>query len=128
MSSYLLDTHTLLWYLENNNRLTEKVKVLLEDTNNQLFISIASIWEIAIKMNIGKLTMLKPFENLENDLQMLDIKILPINFAHTQKYLSLELPHRDPFDRILVVQCQEENLIFISADEIFDSYPIQRIF
>lgn len=101
---------------------------ILEDTNNQLFISIASIWEIAIKMNIGKLTMLKLFESLENDLQMLDIKILPINFAHTQKYLSLELPHRDPFDRILVAQCQQENLVLISADEIFDSYPIQRIF
>lgn len=116
-----------MWYLENNHRLPQKIKVLLENTDNQLFVSIISIWEMAIKANIGKLTLLKSFENLEKDLQVLHIQILPIHFSHTKIYLTLELHHRDPFDRILVAQCIDEDLILVSADEIFSKYAIKQI-
>lgn len=100
----LIDTHALLWYLQGDANLSNLALAAIEDKHNDVFVSIVSLWEIAIKLGLGKLELQRPFENLEADLQRLGIKILPIAFAELEIYVSLPLNHRDPFDRILIAQ------------------------
>ena len=90
-----------------------------------LIASIASLWEIAIKIELGKLDIQRPFENLETDLQRLDIKILPIAFSDVQIYRALPLHHRDPFDRILIAQSISNNLMIITRDALFKPYLVE---
>jgi PIN domain nuclease of toxin-antitoxin system len=97
----LVDTHALLWYLQGDANLSDLALKVIESKDNDVFVSIASLWEIAIKLGLGKLEIERPFENLESDLHRLDIKILPIAFTEINIYRSLPLHHRDPFDRIL---------------------------
>ncbi len=123
----LLDTHTLLWYLENSNQLSVKAAKILEDSSNNLYLSIGSLWEISIKLGLGKLKLQNSFSDLKPVLQTLKIEILPITFADTECYLNLPLHHRDPFDRILVAQAMNHSLILMSRDSAFDAYSIQRI-
>jgi PIN domain nuclease of toxin-antitoxin system len=123
----LLDTHTLLWYLQNSENLSDRTTEILEDANNNLSVSIASLWEISIKVGLGKLRLQKSFSELEEVLQQLKIGVLPISFADTERYLSLPLHHRDPFDRILVAQARNHRLVLISRDSAFDAYSIQRV-
>jgi PIN domain nuclease of toxin-antitoxin system len=121
----LIDTHTLLWFLDDDNRLPAFIKQQIENAETVL-VSIASLWEIAIKVNIGKLTLKTPFISIQQNLNTLGIDITPITFADTETYLSLPLHHRDPFDRILVAQAIARNLILVSRDALLDAYPIQR--
>jgi PIN domain nuclease of toxin-antitoxin system len=124
--SLLLDTHTLIWFLENNPRLPISARNCIE-TTEIVFASIASIWEIAIKMNIGKLTLMEPFEAIEANLTTAQITLLSITFDDTQTYLSLPLHHRDPFDRILIAQAINHSLTLVSQDAQMDSYAINRL-
>jgi PIN domain nuclease of toxin-antitoxin system len=121
----LIDTHTLLWFLDDDNRLPAFIKQQIENAETVL-VSIASLWEIAIKVNIGKLTLKTPFISIQQNLNTLGIDIAPITFADTETYLSLPLHHRDPFDRILVAQAIARNLVLVSRDALLDAYPIQR--
>jgi PIN domain nuclease of toxin-antitoxin system len=123
---FLLDTHAFLWYLLGNPNLGSKAKEAI-DTKTDLYFSIASLWEISIKINIGKLQLNRPFEDLPKELQYLNVQILPITFEDTEFYVSLPLHHRDPFDRILVAQAMNYSLVLISCDSAFDAYPIQRV-
>ncbi|MFM2302918.1 MAG: hypothetical protein RLZZ135_321 [Cyanobacteriota bacterium] len=100
----LIDTHALLWYLQGDANLSNLALDSIENKDNDVFVSIISLWEISIKLGLGKLELQRPFDNLEADLQRLDIKILPIAFAELDIYRSLPLHHRDPFDRILIAQ------------------------
>jgi PIN domain nuclease of toxin-antitoxin system len=111
----LLDTHALIWFLENDPRLPTATRSQIETTPN-VFISIASIWEIAIKANIGKLTLSFPFSTIQPSLIAANITQLPISFDDLQIYLSLPLHHRDPFDRILIAQCLNHSLTLVSQD------------
>ncbi len=123
----LLDTHTLIWFVTDSFKLSATVKSLIEDENNQKLLSIASIWEIAIKQNTGKLYFGLPFrEFIEQQLSSNSIELLNINLAHIDIIASLPLHHRDPFDRLIIAQAIVENIPILSADTIFDSYPIQR--
>lgn len=122
----LLDTHVFLWLLEGSSNLTSSVRDLLESTENCLYLSIVSFWEIAIKLGVGKLELRYQFEELPNLLRQLRIEILPIVFEHTRSYLDLPLHHRDPFDRMLVAQAISNSLILVSQDSQIDSYPVQR--
>ena len=88
---------------------------------------MASLWEISIKVNIGKLTLMAPFETIRLNMINLGIEELPISFEDAITYLSIPLHHRDPFDRILVAQAMNHSLILISRDVAFDSYDIQRL-
>jgi PIN domain nuclease of toxin-antitoxin system len=124
--THLLDTHTLIWFLENDTRLPPTTRTQIE-TTPIIFISIASLWEIAIKANIGKLTLAFPFNTLEPNLTNTGIIQLPITFKDLEIYLSLPLHHRDPFDRILVAQAMNHSLTFISQDTQMDAYPIKRL-
>jgi PIN domain nuclease of toxin-antitoxin system len=123
----LLDTHTFLWYLQDSKELSSKAAEILEDPSHTLWLSIASLWEISIKLGLGKLSLQNSFSELEGVLQRLKIEVLPITFSDTECYLNLPLHHRDPFDRILVAQVINHSLILISRDLAFDAYDIQRI-
>lgn len=123
----LLDTHTLIWYIEGNLRLSKDVRDMIESLDNKLHVSIASFWEIAIKLGKGKLSLQNPFHDLEDVLKQIGIEILPIIFSDTECYLSLPPYHNDPFDRMLIAQAINNSLIIASADRAFDAYSIQRV-
>lgn len=122
----LLDTHTLIWFLDNDIRLPISTRNRIETTST-VFVSIASLWEIAIKTNIGKLGLAVPFKTIESNLLANGITQLPIKCKDLETYLSLPLHHRDPFDRILVAQALSYSLSLISRDTQMDAYSIQRI-
>jgi PIN domain nuclease of toxin-antitoxin system len=123
---FLLDTHAFLWYLLGDANLGSKAKEAI-DTKTDLYFSIASLWEISIKINVGKLQLNRSFEELPKELQYLNVQILPITVEDTQFYVGLPIHHRDPFDRILVAQAMSYSLVLISCDPAFDAYPIQRV-
>ncbi len=126
MNRLLLDTHTFIWFVSNDANLPVSVKDEIESTE-VVFLSIASIWEIAIKINIGKLTLQGDFEDIESQLITENIRILPLTFADTVQLRYLPLHHRDPFDRIIIAQAINHSLILISRDGAFDAYSIQRL-
>ncbi|MFM6064534.1 MAG: type II toxin-antitoxin system VapC family toxin [Microcystis panniformis] len=123
--TYLLDTHALIWFLENDPQLPQTTRNQIETTPT-IFVSIVSLWEIAIKTNIAKLTFSVPFNAIEANLIALGITQLPIAFADLEIYLSLPLHHRDPFDRLLIAQAINYSLTLISQDTPMDAYLIQR--
>ena len=123
----LLDTHTFLWFLDDSPQLSQKGKALLE-ADNELLLSIASLWEIAIKLRLGKLTVAVPIEVLmTQQLTQNDIALLPITVAPLMIVSTLPLHHRDPFDRLLIAQAMVEQMPIVSADPTFDAYPVQRL-
>jgi PIN domain nuclease of toxin-antitoxin system len=124
--SILLDTHTLLWFLENDPQLPATTRARIE-TTRIVFVSLISLWEIAIKANIGKLTLTFPFSDLEAELITQGITQLPMTFNDLETYHALPLHHRDPFDRILIAQAMNHVLPLVSCDTEFASYPIQQL-
>ena len=122
----LLDTHTLLWFLENDPQLPARTRIRIQ-TSTTVFISLVSLWEIAIKTNIGKLTLPIPFSQLQPKLITQNFTQLPITFSDLEIYHGLPLYHRDPFDRLLISQAINHNLMFISRDTEFAPYSIQQI-
>jgi len=119
---YLLDTHTLLWFLQDDPQLPKKVSSEITNTDNTCYVSIASLWEIAIKINLGKLSVKFPFVKFASYLTDNDIEVLQIGFDHLIQVATLDLHHRDPFDRIIIAQGLVENLTIITKDEHFPSY------
>ena len=128
---YLIDTHVFIWFIQNSSSLNHLAKSLIEDSNNQILISVASLWEISIKNSIGKLHLVKGFGAVGNYLKDNSIEILSLEFLHTVENNRLPFYHRDPFDRIIAAQAIVENINFISADKVFDEYlkekSIERI-
>jgi len=121
----LLDTHVLIWFLNGDKKLSQKAKKLIEDPNNSKIVSIASIWEIAIKLSLGKFKFKNGFKNFLELIEENGFETLPISFEHTMIVSSLEFLHRDPFDRILIAQSKFENLILITKDENIKQYKIE---
>ncbi len=119
---YLIDTHVFLWFVSNAKELSQKSKTLIEDGNNEIFISIASLWEISIKNALGKLSINGKYKSVIDDVNDNNFEILPIKFAHTVKQNHLPFHHRDPFDRMIISQAIVENINLISSDSIFDDY------
>ncbi len=119
---YLIDTHIFIWFIQNSPNLSQTARSLIEDSNNEIFISIASLWEISIKNSIGKLHLSKGFGSMTDYLNDNSIGILPIYFSHTVENNLLPFHHRDPFDRIIVAQAIVENIDFISVYAVFDDY------
>ncbi len=122
--TYLLDTQTLLWALEESPRLSPKARSLMVDPANTLMVSIASLWEIAIKVSIGKLDLAQPLHDIIAKLPEADIAILPIEPQHIWEVERLAFVHRDPFDRMIIAQAIAENFEVISSDEVFPHYPV----
>lgn len=124
----LLDTHVLIWSVGEPKKLSDNVRTLLMDTNNSWLVSIASIWELQIKYQLGKLKLhLSLPELIETQKQVNNLKILPIELEHIYALDELPNHHRDPFDRILIAQSIFEQIPLLSVDTVFDLYPIQRI-
>jgi len=130
----LLDTHAFLWIIGNSPRLGKKAKRIFLDEKTECFLSTASVWEMAIKISIGKL-QLEPDSRKQPDLATFlvehleenEIAQLNISFEHAAGTQRLPLLHRDPFDRMLVAQAQKEDLTILSADPIFSKYGVKRI-
>ena len=124
----LLDTHTLLWFIAGSASLSASARSLIEDVSNDKFVSIASIWEIAIKVSIGKMILSAPFDVLfPHQLQVNGFHLLPVKIEHTSVVTTLPFHHRDPFDRLLIAQAIEERLTVVSVDDVFDDYGISRL-
>jgi PIN domain nuclease of toxin-antitoxin system len=127
MASFLIDTHIFLWSIQGGEKLSEQASLLISDDNNQLYLSVASIWEIVIKINIGKLKLDYGVEDIYGLLRQFQIEVLPIESQDLVQYLGLPLHHRDPFDRILIAQAIARSFVIISADEAFSAYSVSRI-
>ncbi|MEA5553972.1 type II toxin-antitoxin system VapC family toxin [Anabaena cylindrica UHCC 0172] len=122
----LIDTHTLLWFTMGNPRISDNLRLQIE--NNDNLLSIASVWEMAIKHSIGKLNLEMSFDDfVEQQIIGNGMTLKEINQQHISVIAQLPLHHRDPFDRMLISQAMVENIPIISADTIFDAYPIQRL-
>lgn len=122
----LLDTHTLLWFLADDPKLPSRVKSSIENAD-RVRVSMATVWEIAIKISIKKLKLDFEFMELADFLAQTGIETLDISFADLEHYRTLPLHHRDPFDRILIAQAIANSFLIVSADTAFDTYPIQRM-
>jgi PIN domain nuclease of toxin-antitoxin system len=125
---HLLDAHTLLWYTLADPKLSGTAKALILDPANEILVSPASYWEIAIKISIGKLTLHHPYEDfLDVCLNQYGFTILPIEPKHTAALIALPFHHKDPFDRLLIAQAMTEGIPIIGEDPVFDAYPIKRL-
>ena len=109
MKNLLLDTHTFLWFLNGDIQLSEKSRLIIEDTKNLKFISIASIWEISIKLSLGKLHLDFKLGELKNEILKNNFEILPLDFEHIIHLSTLPNFHKDPFVRIIISQAIVEN-------------------
>jgi PIN domain nuclease of toxin-antitoxin system len=127
MGRFLLDTHGFLWLIQGDPQLSERARAVISDDANQLYFSVASIWEIAIKLNIGKLKIGHTIEDIYTLLAQLKIEILPIDRSDLIRYLTLPLHHRDPFDRLLIAQSIDRDLVLVSADRSFGAYSVQQL-
>jgi PIN domain nuclease of toxin-antitoxin system len=123
----LLDTHTLIWFIEGDKLLSDEAISAINSTPDFNFVSIASIWEIAIKLNIEKLKLQTSFLGIQKKLDENSFKLLPVNFEHTLILRDLPLHHRDPFDRMIIAQSITENLTIIIKDKNFSLYPIKLL-
>lgn len=121
----LLDTHVFLWLRHSPNKLSEKVLTAYFDINNDTYLSMASIWEIQIKLQLGKIEIIQPLQDLINQqIANNGLQILPIESEHIFALDQLPSIHKDPFDRLILAQAKLENLALASADSVFDAYDI----
>jgi len=129
--NYLLDTHTFMWFVSNSRELGQRAKQLIEDDTSNLFLSVASIWEIGIKNSLGKLDVKGGFESIPDDLKVNGIDIMFFDFNHISIINKLPFHHRDPFDRMIIAQAISENMDITGVDKEFDNYlidtPVKRI-
>jgi PIN domain nuclease of toxin-antitoxin system len=123
----LIDTNAFLWFCEDNPKLSSIAKKYIENSSNTSFISMASLWEIAIKISLGKMKLKIPFDKFIYLVEENGFEILSITFEHTLVISKLEFHHRDPFDRLIIAQGIVEDIPIISTDSAFDKYKINRI-
>ena len=126
--NYLLDTHTFLWFINDDASLSFTAKTRIEDPENTIYLSVASIWEMAIKVSLDKLELPSPFTDfIDDQLDKNTITLLKIKTAHTGIVATLPFHHRDPFDRLIIAQSKIEDMPIIGQDATFDDYGITRI-
>ena len=124
----LLDTHAFLWLLAGDKRAPARARRMFEDPANTVTLSLASMWEMSIKVSLGKLEVPGPLQTfLAEQLAENGIQTLDIAFRHVCAVETLPFHHRDPFDRLLAAQCLEDGLPILSADPIFERYGVKRI-
>jgi len=123
-NSFILDTHALIWFLNGDDQLSKAAREAIEQQQNDKYVSVASLWEIAIKISLRKLEF-AGFSGLANLIAANGFEILPITFEHTLKVAELEFIHGDPFDRILIAQAMVDHLAIISKDKNIKKYPVE---
>ncbi len=125
---YLLDTHSFLWYLADDPKLSSTADLVISDPANEIWISAACLWEIAIKSSLGKLRLAQPFgELIPHHLSLNSIEVLGIDVDHLSMVAQLPFHHRDPFDRLIAAQSLVERTPLVSLDPAFDDYEVGRI-
>lgn len=124
----LLDTQIFISLINKENNLEEKVIEAIEKSDNQIAISIISLWEIIIKVNIGKLKVTRNLDEMYKLIEQSDISIINVNKRHLEKYVELLLIHRDPFDRMIISQAIADDLTIITDDQYIRNYPNLKLF
>jgi PIN domain nuclease of toxin-antitoxin system len=124
--AFLLDTHTFLWFVAGDKQLPPTVRDKIKDIKQHCFLSVASLWEITIKFQIGKLTLNISLEELFNYIDRNQIEIIPINIEHLLTLSELPRHHGDPFDRLIISQAIAENLILITRDSALKKYKVKQ--
>lgn len=123
----LLDTHAFIWWFEDNRRLSAGARQAIADATEG-FLSIASCWEMAIKVSQGRLTLAKPIERLvPEQLGVNGFQLLPVDLDDVARVATLPFHHRDPFDRLLAAQALSDDLTLVSADPVFRKYGVKRV-
>ncbi|MDR9402258.1 MAG: type II toxin-antitoxin system VapC family toxin [Halothece sp. Uz-M2-17] len=121
----LLDTHCWLWWFAKPERFSPATIEKIADDNNEIWLSVASVWEMGIKTAIGKLSLPEPIDSyVSTRMMQLGAKSLEIQAHHALKITRLPIYHRDPFDRMLIVQAQVEEMTLVSADSVFSQYNV----
>ena len=124
----LLDTHAFLWWVEGEPALGRRATSAISDPDTEVLFSIASCWELAIKLSLGKLRLAQRLDRfLPDQLSANGFSVLPIEVKHVARVASLPFHHRDPFDRILAAQALEEELAIVSADRVFRRYDVSVV-
>ena len=124
----LIDSHVLIWYVDQDNLLSPASHAAISDPTNDLLLSAGSIWEIGIKVGLGKIILTQPFKPWINQaISDLDVTVLPLNVEYVDVQSNLPRHHGDPFDRLIVAQAIVEQVSIISADANLDAYGIIRI-
>jgi len=124
----LLDTHTFLWFLLDDPHLSIPARDCIVDPTNDIEVSPATYWEIAIKISLGKYELPEPYDVfITREITANDFHILPIEPKHTAVLTTLPFHHRDPFDRLLIAQAMVEDIPIVSIDSVFDAYLIRRL-
>jgi len=124
----LLDTHSFLWFVSGDERISPTARVLVEDMQNEVFLSVASLWEMAIKVSLGRLQLEQPFDAfISQQISINHIRLLNITIGHTAKVAELPFHHRDPFDRLLIAQALVEQMPIVSGDPVLDMYGVTRL-
>jgi PIN domain nuclease of toxin-antitoxin system len=121
---YLLDTHTIIWYVEDNPLLPSKIRTIIEDKPELVIFSMASMWEMSIKVGLSKLSLSHTVEEIKDRLIREGLYLLPITFNHVKTTQTLPHHHRDPFDRMLIAQADVESCTILTRDEAFDAYSV----
>ena len=123
----LLDTHAFIWFVSGEDDIPLATRQLIQQTSGKVFVSVASLWEMAIKSSLGNLAMGRVFAQVLDDLTAAEMELLPITFRHTLALSTLPFPskaHRDPFDRMLIAQAKTDKLTLISKDRHFADYEV----
>ena len=121
----LIDSHALIWYVDQHQQLSSASHAAMSDPSNELLLSAGSIWEIAIKIGLGKLVLTQPYLLwMSRAVTDLGITVLPITIEYADAQASLPKHHSDPFDRMLIAQAQVENLVVVTHDKIFSDYGV----
>jgi PIN domain nuclease of toxin-antitoxin system len=124
----LLDSHALLWYVDQDHLLSRPAHASITDPTNDLLVNAATIWEIAIKVGVKKLSLSAPFRGwITKAIGDLGLNVLPITVDYADAQASLPHLHRDPFDRMLIAQAKVESISIVSADTVFDQYGVPRV-
>ena len=123
----LLDTHAFLWFLAGDERLSRKARETMSEENAELFVSAASVWEMAIKASLGRLRLPLPVADYVAEKVRAGFQVMPIDWVHAAAVQKLPFHHRDPFDRLLIAQAQVEKLPLVSGDRAFLKYGIRLI-
>jgi len=124
---YLLDTHAVIWYFEDSPELPQKITELIDDPKINIYICSVSLWEIAIKINIGTLKLSMPFEDLISNIRNRDFDIIQIEDEYLKQLSKLPFLHKDPFDRLIISSALAEKLTIITADENIQKYDVPWI-
>ncbi|HEY0078617.1 MAG TPA: type II toxin-antitoxin system VapC family toxin [Pyrinomonadaceae bacterium] len=124
----LLDTHTFIWWFSEPEKLSTRAQNLLADAANELLLSVVSVWEMQIKIQLGKLRLTIPLRELiEGQEQTNGLQILPVQLEHVLALEALPARHKDPFDRLLIVQADAEEAYLVSMDKVFSDYSVKLL-